>query len=167
MKKTVCMLLGICMILCTLLSGCTEDRSASNAEEFPTGEPLWKHPESRATQPPETEPEETQPTSPAETEPEPATTPPPVLDDDAIQAFIDDAAARYGAVGIQVAVVKGGQIAGLYASGWAIKGETPMTPEHKLRVASISKIIIGMAAMKLQEEGALTLGADISQFWNT
>lgn len=167
MKKIGCILISISMIISILFSGCIEGRSSSPSAEFPMIEPLWRNTESTNTQPPETEPEENQPTSPAETEPEPATTPPPVLDDDAIQAFIDDTAARYGAVGIQVAVVKGGQIAGLYASGWATKDETPMTPEHKLRVASISKIIIGMAAMKLQEEGALTLGADISQFWNT
>lgn len=167
MKKIGCMLISISMIISILFSGCMEDRSSSPSAEFPMIEPLWRNTESTNTQPPETEPPGTEPAPPTETEPEPETVPPPVLDDAAIQAMVDNAASWYGAVGIQVAVVENDQIAGLYASGWATKNETPMTPEHKLRVASISKIIIGLAAMKLQEQRVLTLGSDISPFWET
>lgn len=167
MKKTVCMLIGICMILCALFSGCAENGGSSLSAEFPTIEPVRKNTESIVTQPPETEPPETDPAPPTETEPEPTLPPAPVLDDDAIQDMVDYVASQYGAVGLQVAVVNNGQIAGLYATGWATKNETPMTPQHKLRVASISKIIIGLAAMKLQDQGIVTLGSDISTFWDT
>ncbi len=167
MKKPVCMLIGICMIISILFCGCTEDSSSKKdaSSSFPTINPLWKNTQASETEPQKTEPAETE--AATETEPEPETVPPPVLDDAAIQAVIDDVASQYGAVGIQVAVVDNGQIAGLYATGWATKNDEPMTPEHKLRVASISKIIIGIAAMKLQEDGILSLGSDISKFWQT
>lgn len=85
---------------------------------------------------------------------------------DAIQAVVDSAARRYGATSLQVAVVEDGVVTDTYSYGWATVGQDPMTEEHKLRVASISKVAMGMAAMVLREEGAIGLDQDIGTYWN-
>lgn len=85
---------------------------------------------------------------------------------DAIQAMIEAVAETYGAVGVQVAVIEGGTVTDAYACGWATVNETEMTADHKIRVASISKVVVGMAAMLLQEDGYVDLDADISQYWD-
>ena len=92
---------------------------------------------------------------------------PVILDHEQIQAQIDSIAAAYGAVGVQVAVVDNGTIAGSYAYGWATVGTDPMTADHKIRVASVSKVVVGIAAMLLQEDGIIDLDQDIGLYWNT
>ncbi len=92
---------------------------------------------------------------------------PPVveLNDEEVQAMIDAVTEKYDAVGIQVAVVDNGTIVGTYGSGWATLDTDPMTPDHKMRVASLSKIIIGMAAMKMQEDGFIKIDDNIDDYW--
>lgn len=85
---------------------------------------------------------------------------------DAIQAAVDAAAQKYGAEGLQVAVIENGTLTDTYAYGWAIKGSAEMTPDHKLRVASISKVVVGITAQILREKGVVDLDADISQYWD-
>lgn len=82
-----------------------------------------------------------------------------------LQAAIDAAAAKYGAIGVQVAVIEGGQVTDAYASGWATKNVEKMTPQHKMRIASISKVIIGMEAMRLMERGIIDLDNPIGVYW--
>ena len=83
----------------------------------------------------------------------------------AIQAAIDAAAQKYGAAGLQVAVIENGVVTGTYAYGWATKETDPMTPDHKIRIASISKVAVGITAQLLREEGIIDLDGDISQYW--
>ncbi len=85
---------------------------------------------------------------------------------DAVQAMIEAVAKTHGAVGIQVAVIEGGVVTDTYAYGWATVNETEMTADHKIRIASISKVVVGMAAMLLQEEGCVNLDTDIGQYWD-
>lgn len=82
-----------------------------------------------------------------------------------IQLLVDQAASKYGAVGLQVAVVEDGQVTDAYTYGYATKGQAPMTAEHKIRAASISKVAVGMAAMLLREQGYIDLDQDISTYW--
>ncbi|MDR1217898.1 MAG: N-acetylmuramoyl-L-alanine amidase [Oscillospiraceae bacterium] len=82
-----------------------------------------------------------------------------------IQAAVDAASRKYGAVGVQVAVVSGGRIAGTFVYGDATKGTRAMDPNIKMRVASISKVVLAMTAMKLRERGALDIDADIGDYW--
>lgn len=82
-----------------------------------------------------------------------------------IQLLVDQAASKYGAVGLQVAVVEDGHVTDAYTCGYAAKGQTPMTAEHKIRAASISKVAVGMAAMLLREQGYIGLDQDISAYW--
>ena len=83
-----------------------------------------------------------------------------------LQKAIDSIAEKYGAAGVQVAVIEQGIVADTFAYGWATKDITPMTADHKMRVASISKVVLGMAAMCLQEEGVIGLDEDISRYWD-
>ena len=75
------------------------------------------------------------------------------------------AARKYGAVGVQVAVVEDGAVTGVFNYGWAHKGNTVMEADHKIRCASISKVFVGMTAMLLREDGLLDLDGDISPYW--
>lgn len=87
------------------------------------------------------------------------------LDHEAVQEMIDSLSQAYGAVGVQVAVVEQGTVTGTFAYGWATKDTDPMTADHKIRVASITKVVVGMAAMLLQEDGVIDLDADIGSYW--
>ncbi len=83
-----------------------------------------------------------------------------------IQEYIHSAANKYGAVGIQVAVIENGVVTDTYVYGWATKDTAAMTAEHKQRVASISKVIVGITAQLLLEDGTINLDEDISKYWN-
>lgn len=65
---------------------------------------------------------------------------------EAVRAKVEEIAARYGAVGLQVAVLEDGVVTDSFACGWAVKNADPMTADHKMRVASLSKVGVGMAA---------------------
>jgi len=82
-----------------------------------------------------------------------------------IQLAIDSVAEKYGAVGVQVAVVRNGRIVGAFAYGDATKGTRPMTVDVKIRVASLSKVVLGMLVMRLGEVGYLGIDADIGDYW--
>lgn len=82
-----------------------------------------------------------------------------------IQTVVDAAASKYGAVGVQVAVIEDGQVTDTFASGWATQGVDKMTADHKMRIASISKVLIGMEAMLLREQGVIDLDASIGTYW--
>lgn len=85
---------------------------------------------------------------------------------DAIQAAVDAAAQKYGAEGLQVAVIENGTVTDTFAYGWATKSTDKMTTDHKIRIASISKVAVGIAAQLLREEGVIDLDADISEYWD-
>lgn len=82
-----------------------------------------------------------------------------------IQAQVDAVAAKYGAVGLQVAVIEDGRVTDAYAYGWATKGSDRMTPDHKTRIASITKVGVGLAAMALYEDGVIGLDESIGTYW--
>lgn len=83
-----------------------------------------------------------------------------------VQAQIEAIAQKHGAVGVQVAVVQNGQVVDSYTYGWATKNTDKMTADHKIRVASLSKIAVGMAAMCLQDEGTVNIDGDIGSYWD-
>lgn len=88
-----------------------------------------------------------------------------VANHDAMQAKVEEIAAKYGAIGLQVAVLENGIVTDSFACGWATKGTDPMTADHKLRVASLSKVSVGMAAMLLRDRGIINLDASIGDYW--
>lgn len=82
-----------------------------------------------------------------------------------IQDYVDSVGKRYGASGLQVAVVENGHVTDSFAYGWATRKADPMTTDHKMRVASISKVIIGMDAVRMAEDGLVELDAPIGTYW--
>lgn len=89
-----------------------------------------------------------------------------VLDHRAIRSKIAGIAQEYGAAGVQTAIINDGRVVGEYAWGWATRDTERMTTEHKIRVASVSKVILAMGAMLLHEDGLLDLDGDIGQYWD-
>lgn len=82
-----------------------------------------------------------------------------------IQDAIESAAAKYGAEGVQVVVIEDGQVTDAYAVGWATHGSDPMTADHRMRIASISKVAVGLEAMRLKELGRLDLDVPVGTYW--
>lgn len=77
-----------------------------------------------------------------------------------------DIAQKYGAVGAQAAIIKNGKVTAAYHYGDAVKNSRKMTDDDKIRIASVSKVFIAMNAMKMQEEGIVSLDTDIGEYWN-
>ena len=42
-----------------------------------------------------------------------------------------------------------------------------MTPDTKVRVASISKVVVAMCAMSMADEGLIDLDAPLSDYWGS
>lgn len=96
-------------------------------------------------------------------EPEPQ----PVLTQEDVDAALAQVMERYKAAGVTVATVELGQLSQAGAWGWAVKNEREMTPDTKIRIASISKVVIAMCAVAMAEDGILDLDAPISDYWGT
>ncbi len=88
-----------------------------------------------------------------------------VLNHKAIQDEVDRVMESYGVMGGQVAIINDGESVGSYAYGWATYDSDPMTVDHKIRVASVSKVIVCMAAMALAEDGVVDLDESIGEYW--
>ena len=70
-------------------------------------------------------------------------------------------------MGLQVAVIENGIVTDTYVYGWATKNSAKMTADHKQRVASLSKVVVGITAQLLREDGIITLDDDIAQYWKS
>lgn len=79
----------------------------------------------------------------------------------------DSAAAlreQYSLPGLAVGVVDRGDLAFSEAWGVAdIESGAPMTPEHRQRIASITKTMVGLCAMALVDEGRLSLDDRVAE----
>jgi len=84
---------------------------------------------------------------------------------DSIQDVMEAVAEKYGAIGVQVAVIQKGSMTNTYSCGWATYGIDTMSVNHRMRIASISKVIIGMETMLLMEHGILDLDDPIGPYW--
>lgn len=82
----------------------------------------------------------------------------------AMQNAIGKIAAKYGADGVSVAYVRDGQVVDTYAYGSAVKGVRGMTSNTRVRVASISKVLVGLAAQLAVEDGSFDLDADLGDY---
>ena len=84
---------------------------------------------------------------------------------DEYQQKINDISKKYGAVGVSVALFENGKVIDTFTYGDAIKGKLPMTDETKIRIASLSKIFVGLATMISVENGTMSLDEDIGTYW--
>lgn len=82
-----------------------------------------------------------------------------------LQAAVDSSVKRNRAVGAQVAIIKDGDVIATLNSGWATKNVDDMSDENKMRIASISKTVVGMGAMALAEVGTVRLDSPVGAYW--
>lgn len=74
-----------------------------------------------------------------------------------------DAIERHHVPGISIGVVEGGSLLLCESFGYAdIESRTPMQPQHRQCIASITKTMVGLCAMALVDEGKLTLDARVA-----
>ena len=98
-------------------------------------------------------------------QPDPSPTPKPPITQEQLQHAVEQARADYGATAIQAAVIRDGQVAVQAASGWAVKDQITLTTRHKMRCASLTKVIVGISAGVLIDDGTLDPYADLSGYW--
>ncbi|MEE4301417.1 MAG: serine hydrolase domain-containing protein [Pseudomonadales bacterium] len=68
--------------------------------------------------------------------------------------------------GLQVSLLEGGTATAGFAYGFAQlgpDGPVPLRRDHRVRVASISKLVVAIGVMRLVEQGRLDLDADVSE----
>lgn len=98
-------------------------------------------------------------------QPDPTPTPTPPITQEQLQQAVEQARADYGATAIQAAVIRDGQVAVQAASGWAVKDQITLTTRHKMRCASLTKVMVGISAGVLIDDGTLDPYADLSGYW--
>ena len=147
-------LLALTLSLACLLSGCTapaasrpEDSSGSASQ----GEPGPAVSSGSASSQPQ--------------EPPAPPVPQPQLTQTDVDEALADVMEDFSAVAVSVAAIENGQLSQSGAWGWAIRDEREMTADTKLRVASLSKVAVGMCAMAMAQEGILDLDAPLSAYW--
>ncbi len=106
--------------------------------------------------------EHTPPEVPEEPQPEPQ----PLTQED-LTAVLDEVMAEYSAAGVSLAVIENGTPGAGAAWGWAVKDVREMTPETKIRAASLSKTALGLCALAMAEDGLADLDAPLSSWWGS
>lgn len=96
---------------------------------------------------------------------QPDPTPTPPITQEQLQQAVEQARADYGATAIQAAVIRDGQVAVQAASGWAVEDQITLTTRHKMRCASLTKVMVGISAGVLIDDGTLDPYADLSGCW--
>ena len=81
-----------------------------------------------------------------------------------LQKLVDEVAEKYGAVGVQVATIKDGQVSSTAEYGWAEIDTRKMGRDTKIRVASLSKTLVGMVIFRLVDMGKIDIERDISDY---
>ena len=89
----------------------------------------------------------------------------PVLSQADVERVLEEVMQTHSAVAVSAAVIEYGEPSASGAWGWAVKGERKMTPDTKMRIASLSKIAVGICAMSMAEEGIVNIDAPISDYW--
>lgn len=154
MKRRERALLGAVCAMLLLLCGC-QGREAPDAPEE-SAVAAWEE---------EPQQEAAQESGPAEETPEPAPVPTPPLTQEAVDQILEESMTDRTAMGVTAAVIENGEPGASAAWGWAVRGETAMTPETKIRAASLSKVAVGMCAAAMAEDGLVDLDAPLGTYW--
>lgn len=83
---------------------------------------------------------------------------------DEYQEKLEKIAKKYKAVGVSVATFENGKVIDDFCYGSAVKNLTPMSRDTKIRIASLSKIYVGLATMISVQEGIIDLDEDIGTY---
>lgn len=99
--------------------------------------------------------------------PEPTPTPIPAITQAGLDEAVAQAGTDHGAVGVQAAVIQDGTVVLESAWGWAVKDSVALTPQHKLRCASLTKVAVGLSTALLLDQEVIDPEADIAQYWGS
>jgi len=99
----------------------------------------------------------------------------PVSTGDAVSVNVADIAPRldkvaksHGSIGVQIAVINDGAVSHLYEYGYSNRaGKIPMTSDKKIRAASVSKVIVAMGILSMQDMDLLSIDEDVSTYWGS
>ena len=89
----------------------------------------------------------------------------PDLTQEELDAALAEAVEQHGAMSVSVAAIEDGKQTVSGAYGWAVKDEVPLTVDTKIRVASLSKVSVGLCAMAMKDDGIVDLDAPLSTYW--
>ena len=81
--------------------------------------------------------------------------------------FLEGTAVTPALSGIQVGILKRNEVTKTFAYGFAQRAgnvKEPLRVDHKVRVASISKLLVAVGVMRLVERGYLALDNDVSNY---
>lgn len=81
-----------------------------------------------------------------------------------IQSTINEISSKYGATGVSVAIIENGIATDAWQYGYAVDGTAKMETDTKIRIASITKVLLAMNAFKLKEQGILDIDTDIGVY---
>lgn len=83
---------------------------------------------------------------------------------DELQSQVDAICKKWHAVGVSAAYVKEGRVVDTFAYGYAVKNKEKMTADTKVRAASISKVLVGLATHISAENGVLTIEDSVDDY---
>lgn len=91
----------------------------------------------------------------------------PALGDTRLEAIAGGTELTPALSGLQISLMREGEPAESYAFGFAQRPSDkpePLRQDHKVRVASISKLVLAIGIMRLVDNGQLRLDTDVSQY---
>ena len=88
------------------------------------------------------------------------------ISDTEVGEKLDIIADQHGCVGVQIAIINNGCITHHYEYGYQDKSsQTPLSVDSKLRIASLSKVIVGMGVLSMHDMEILSIDEDVSSYW--
>lgn len=81
-----------------------------------------------------------------------------------LAAAVKAASEKYGTVAIQAAAIEDGRVFSEAHIGFAELGKTPISADHKIRVASLTKTLVALVTVKLCELSLFSLDDNISKY---
>lgn len=88
-------------------------------------------------------------------------------DPSALENLLTGTAVTSPLSGLQVSLLKGGKKADSFAFGFAqieAGKKVPLRRDHKVRIASISKLVVAIGVMQLVDSGKINLDMDVSEY---
>lgn len=92
---------------------------------------------------------------------------PLAMSDERLEALVGGTEQTPALSGLQISLMKRGAATESFALGMARQNQDrtiPLKRSHKVRVASISKLVVALGVMTLVEDGRLDLDADVSRY---
>ena len=87
--------------------------------------------------------------------------------DDRLQQLLEGTATTPALSGLQISLMEAGKPTDAIALGFAQRtanGAEPLRVDHKIRIASISKLVVALGVMRLVERDQLSLDVDVSSY---